>query len=553
MRRTRNRSAAVPPVSAARRTERNAGNEPEVNRKAADSRQVGQPASRAVTWDWFNRRRLFWIVLVAAALVYAQSRFWNQPEGGDRANWDYFAQVIARGGVPYRDVVNIKSPLSAYIGAAAIIAARPFGIDDTIAIRVTFILLASLTVAFTFLVAFEYFEDLGLALLAASIMLSFDALARLNSGGIQPKTPMVLFGLMSLIAVIKDRPFAAGVFGMLSALSWQPGLLFVGVAFLGFTHYLTQWRNMKAVRLMFGAAIPVGTLLVYFLAAGALMDFYHWNIVFNVTIYGPRESRSIGNFFFHFGKLLHGFYPNSRPYFYLSAAGLCIALVRVFKRRSEGHRVSLLEDAPHHAIITAPLIYFAFCMIDIQSGPDLIPLLPFVAVFAAIALVCVIKKGVDVFLRARSDAARLAITSRVRGVVVVLVLIEAISVAEVFGGDFPTLSDQRPAAEEIASQLQTGDQMFVYGRTEILVLLNATNMSKYFLLDRGKDEYLDKVEPGGFDGWFERLKAERPKIVVIDRLKETSYLARLLQWVYSDYVPKSNRVFTYFVRKDAGM
>ncbi|HWO02847.1 MAG TPA: hypothetical protein VNS63_26635 [Blastocatellia bacterium] len=86
-------------------------------------------------------RGLFWIVLVVSSLIYAQSEFWKLPSAGDRANWDYFAQVISRGGVPYRDVVNIKSPLSAYIGAAAIVVTRPFGLRDVLATRIAFMLL----------------------------------------------------------------------------------------------------------------------------------------------------------------------------------------------------------------------------------------------------------------------------------------------------------------------------------------------------------------------------------------------------------------------------
>ena len=133
--------------------------------------------------EWLTRRSLFWVVLVVALLVYAQTRFWNMASAGDRANWDYIAQVIARGDVPYRDVVNIKSPLSAYIGAAAIVVTRPFGIRDIYAIRFMYILLAALTVAFTFLVALDYFTSYRLALLAASMMLAFGALLRLNGGG----------------------------------------------------------------------------------------------------------------------------------------------------------------------------------------------------------------------------------------------------------------------------------------------------------------------------------------------------------------------------------
>src|SRR5262249_38967132 len=146
--------------------------------------------------------------------------------GGDRANWDYMAQVVARGGVLYRDAVNIKTPLAAYLGAAAIVAARPFRISDVIAIRLFYILLAALTVAFTFQTALEFLESPTVALLAAGLILSVYSFLRFNGGGIQPKTPMVLFGLLSLLAIVRDRPATAGVFGMLSMLSWQPGLLF---------------------------------------------------------------------------------------------------------------------------------------------------------------------------------------------------------------------------------------------------------------------------------------------------------------------------------------
>src|SRR5262249_319443 len=117
-----------------------------------------------------------------------------------------------------------------------------------IAIRLLYILLAALTVAFTFQIALEFLESPAVALLAAALMLSVYSFLRFNGGGVQPKTPMVLFGLLSLLAIVRDRPATAGVFGwpatagvfaMLSMLSWQPGLLFVGAGVLSFSRYLT--------------------------------------------------------------------------------------------------------------------------------------------------------------------------------------------------------------------------------------------------------------------------------------------------------------------------
>src|SRR5262249_37844700 len=209
-------------------------------------------------------RVLFLITLAAATLAFLPYQFWRQPSIVDRANWDYFAQVIARGGVPYVDVVNIKAPLSAYIGALAIILGKVVGLRDVFAIRLMYLALADLVVGFTFLVALDFFKSRRGALIAAAIMMAVDLLGYANCGGVQPKTPMILFGLISLWCLRKERPFAAGIFGMLSALSWQPGLLFAGVSVLASSRYLTRWRDLKALKVLAGAALPLSIFIAYF-------------------------------------------------------------------------------------------------------------------------------------------------------------------------------------------------------------------------------------------------------------------------------------------------
>src|SRR5215470_19900210 len=72
--------------------------------------------------------------LIAVALMLL-SRQIGRPEAGDSAIWDYVAQSIVRGQIPYRDVVEIKLPGAAYLSAIAIFAGKLFGIRDLIAIR----------------------------------------------------------------------------------------------------------------------------------------------------------------------------------------------------------------------------------------------------------------------------------------------------------------------------------------------------------------------------------------------------------------------------------
>ena len=153
----------------------------------AEASDIAASNSESVSGRAALRLCLFWLCFALAAIVYCQLHFWSRPERKDPANWDYFAQVISRGGVPYRDVVNIKTPLSAYIGAAAILVGKPFGLRDIHAIRITYVLLAALTVAFTFLIASQFFESLRVGMLAALILLGVEQFAILNMTGVPAK------------------------------------------------------------------------------------------------------------------------------------------------------------------------------------------------------------------------------------------------------------------------------------------------------------------------------------------------------------------------------
>jgi hypothetical protein len=496
------------------------------------------------------RLRLFWLCFALAAIAYCQLHFWSWPERKDSANWDYFAQVISRGGIPYRDVVNIKTPFSAYIGAAAILVGKPFGLRDIYAIRITYVLLAAFTVAFTFLIASQFFESLRIGILAALILLGVEQFAILNMTGVQPKTPMVLFGLVSLWAILKRSPFSAGICGMLSALSWQPGLLFVGAAGLAFSKYLTSWRDFKVAKLLAGAAVPLVILLTYLWAAGALRDFYLWCFHYPFSIYGPREFTTGQDFLHGFAKLLRKPYRSDRVYFYVSVAGLVLAIAReVIEGVKRGFR-AVLNLAPRHQIIIVPLVYFLFCRIDMQGRQDVIPLLPFVAIFSAVLVVYYFDATANLVARLRGGPSHMLVQRIGFAIVCVVVLVGGLSSVFSVRTGSKHLKAEMADTAGIVSLLDPGDEIFIHGWTEILVLSGLSNARKYTNLDHGKDSYLDQIEPGGFEGWFEQLKADQPKIVALFRIKNVDHRDVFLSWVKSSYEPRQGRVFTYYVRRD---
>src|SRR6185437_879934 len=112
------------------------------------------------------------------------------------------------------------------------------------------------------------------------------------------------------------------------------------------------------------------------------------------------------------------------------------------------------------------------------------------------------------------------------------------------------LTRQRVEAAQIVSLLQPGDQIWVHGGTELLVVSELTNSHKYTNLDHGKDTYLDRVEPGGFEGWFEKLKSDRPRVVVFSRTKNVDRKKEFHDWLKNDYEPRDGDVFSYYVRKE---
>src|SRR6266404_518397 len=154
------------------------------------------------------------VFLISIAVTLAW-RLLDQAEGGDSAIWDYVAQSILRGQVPYRDVVEIKGPLSAYVSAIAMWLGKSVGLRDVLAVRFMQVLFAGLLSSVTFLVTEAYLRQRMTALIASLWALMSFHFVSWTEGGTQPKLTMILFGMLSLLLIAKDKPFWAGCCSML--------------------------------------------------------------------------------------------------------------------------------------------------------------------------------------------------------------------------------------------------------------------------------------------------------------------------------------------------
>ncbi|MBI4675598.1 MAG: hypothetical protein HY741_28470, partial [Chloroflexi bacterium] len=103
------------------------------------------------------------LILVALTLlafvVFMQNGPFTRALSPDLSMMMYAGQELARGHPPYKYAMIVKTPLTPALAALALVAARPFGIDDVSAMRLLFIALAVSAVLLIYLFARDAFHS----------------------------------------------------------------------------------------------------------------------------------------------------------------------------------------------------------------------------------------------------------------------------------------------------------------------------------------------------------------------------------------------------------
>ncbi len=481
-----------------------------------------------------DSRTLAFLALLLGAAIAMMYRPFSQLEAGDAAIYDYIAQSILRGQVPYRDVVDIKGPLAPQLSALAMVVGKALGLRDIIAVRLFHVLLVGLLSALIFLVAESYFRSRAAGLIAFLIPLMLPTYVEMMIAGTQPKLPMMVFGMLSLSLIARDRPFWAGFCSMLSCLCWQPGLMFTGVAFLMFSRYLTSWRDLRALKVLAGAITPLTVTLAYFYSRGALGDMWAWTITYNYSVFGPAAKRSLAEATDHIWKIMgRVFQPDI---FLLGGSGLGLLIFLAERLRIKvKERGSLSgQDLFRDAIAIPPLIYLGFCFINIQGGPDLIPLVPFVGIFAAWLFVQGGRAAAQSrFAKNSPSLPRLEVI--VPGVAMVVILLLGLYRSAAYRLEGWTLRDQDKALEAVSLLLGPEDKIYVHGTVEILTLLGKPNLNPYVFLDWGADDFAAARRNTSFSALIDEMDAQAPKLVSLTRLRKVNHRAELENWVEDHY------------------
>jgi hypothetical protein len=476
-------------------------------------------------------------------------RPWRQFEGGDSAIYDYIAQAILRGQMPYRDVVDIKGPIGPYLSAMAMAVGKLIGLRDIIAVRLFHVLMVGLLSAVTFLVAEIYLRDRLAAFIAFVVPLLPTHFALMTSSGTQPKLPMILFGMLTLLMIGKDKPFWAGLCSMFSCLCWQPGLMFTGTAVLIFSRYLTSWRDLRAMKVIVGAVIPLAVVVGYFYARGALSDLWAWSITYNFSVFGPEAKAGLGQAITKLWQVIIRVFEYDRPLVILSLFGLVMFTVNRLRDKLKGRPAFTTPDLFRDAVAIPALVYLAFCMINFQANADLIPFFPFIGIFAGWFFVRTgrfVSSVEWIKLRGRQLVKDWHLPTLALITILIVLFIRTLT----YRIDTWTLQDQDQEFKSLSNLLGPDDKIYVHGTVEILVLLNRPNLNPYVLLDWDADNFAGARRPGGWQGIMDEMESDAPKLVAISRLRTVTHRADIERWVQDHYDKLDlHRYERVFIRK----
>ena len=158
---------------------------------------------------------------LVALVVYLLHGF-NGLLATDEGIYAYAGQQVAEGVPPYVAIANRVGPLAHLLPGGAAVVARAVGVDDLLAMRVFFMLIAVACVGLAYLLGRDVFRSRFAGVASAAALLSFHGFIELATYGPREKTPMVLFMLASLLAIAHQRWLTTGVLVSLATLTWQP-------------------------------------------------------------------------------------------------------------------------------------------------------------------------------------------------------------------------------------------------------------------------------------------------------------------------------------------
>lgn len=322
-------------------------------------------------------------ISIFAIFIWLQYGFLDFPLTNDMGIYLYGGRELLEGNLPYVNVFDVKPPMTFIVsGGGLLVFSNTLGLSPIVASRITMLLLGAGTIIFTYLLAYRLFKDRTMGILTAVILLSFTGFGWASLSG-RPGIVMIFFTISCLYALLRKKWLIAGILATMSAIAWQPGAIypFIVIFYSLFTKGQRKEQFKKAI---VGISLPILAVVLYFFVMGGLQEMINQTVLFVLTYKqsGPWGSSLTllnlgGTIFYDYGTEL--------LFFACSFFGFILLLYNERKQLK-----NLTNPLPFLLFAFLPLALYS--LVDFQGWPDMIPLLPYIAIFAAYFLIKTSKK-----------------------------------------------------------------------------------------------------------------------------------------------------------------
>lgn len=458
------------------------------------------------------------VLLFAALLIQFAYDPLNRPLTGDPGIFAYISRLAADGLAPHQAVFNEQSSLTYLLGGAAMALGRVVQLPDLLAFRLLSMAVAALVVMLTYPVGRALAHERLVGLGAALIMLGYQGFLRRAAIALEPKSLMVLFGLATLLLLSKRQWGWAGLTAAAAGLALQPGWGYLLVVLL--LAAVQGGRGAARLKALAASLLGAGAVLAlyagYYAVHGALGDMLRQTFIAPLIMH-PVTRRSLVQRVLDPVLDYRRGYPNQIIFGVMALGGWLSGLVWLLPapRRAVYY---LFQNRRTAGTLLAAHGYALYLMVDFQNFPDWLPLMPFIAILAAAFLFASWNRLVRIARRS-SRVRTIGFAASMAALLAASWFILFTTNPSVFGRSTLTWQAQARTAQELERRLPADQPIFVIGNAELLFFMGRQNMTPYIYFIGFVDAAVDAFDPGGFDALLARVRAARPALMNLTRLK----------------------------------
>jgi hypothetical protein len=318
------------------------------------------------------------LVLATFALILQRTGLASAPIEWDHAYFTVLAQLVRRGESIYANSFIGYPPLGPMISAAAMEIGAWFGAPSYLAPRYLAAGLAAVSAVLLRILVGRATGSAWAGLVAGLVLIGFEFLLFTTVTTLTPKVLVLVLTLVACLAVQARRWGVVGIASAFAASCWQPAAL-VPAALLAVVVSEAREGRPRALG-AWAAGVAVGTLpaVAYLTATGGWVDLWQRAVVIplasDLTVDRTNPLRWL--------EVALRQYPSDRPFFLAAGVGFLWFLGSSVRGGSH-ELLRRCLDPRFGGVPVLTLGWIVFSTLEFGAAPDMIPLLPLIAFWAA--------------------------------------------------------------------------------------------------------------------------------------------------------------------------